>query len=180
MPDASRTLNRKQETGNNKLKFSTFKFQASGFKFQVKRGFTLIELLIVMAILAVLAAVIMVSINPVKRKSQARDVTRKSDIGQLANALKAYYTTNDDYPSPSGLASVSGLTVLRASGDLKLIPLDPVGSEYQYLVSGSGVSSQAAIYGELEDPTSGSGNWVWCWRSESVSVGEITNGNCQP
>ena len=143
-------------------------------------GITLIELLIVMAILAVLAAVIMMAINPAKRQKQARDAARKSDIGQVVNALKAYYTTNDGYPSPSGLASVSGLTALRASGDLKLIPLDPIGNEYQYLVSGSGDSSQAAIYGELEDPTSVSGNWVWCCRSESVSVGEITNGNCQP
>jgi len=145
-----------------------------------RHGFTLIELLIVIAIMAVLAATIMVAINPVKRKSQARDAARKNDIGQIANALKAYYTTYDAYPSPAGPASVSGLTALRASGDLKIIPLDPIGTEYQYLVSGSGISSEAAVYGEIEDPTSGSGNWVWCWRSESVSIGEVGSGNCQP
>ncbi|OGD83215.1 hypothetical protein A2165_04270, partial [Candidatus Curtissbacteria bacterium RBG_13_40_7] len=144
------------------------------------RGFTLIELLIVITIATILATIVMVSINPVKRKSQARDASRKSDIGQIANALKAYYTTYDTYPQPPGPASESGLTALRASGDLKLVPLDPVGNEYQYLVSGSGISSHAALYGEIEDPSSGAGTWVWCWRSESISLEEVTNGDCQP
>jgi len=133
-----------------------------------------------MAILAVLAAVIMIAINPAKRQKQARDAARKSDIGQIANALKAYYTANGGYPAPSGSASMSGLTALKASGDLKIIPLDPVGNEYQYLVSGSGDGSEAAVYGQLEAPASGSSSWVWCWRSESVTIGEVTSGACQP
>lgn len=143
-------------------------------------GFTLIEILIVIAIMAVLAAAIMIAIDPAKRQKQARDAARKSDIGQVANALRAYYTANSAYPATSGSGSSSGLTALTATGDLKLIPLDPLGNEYQYLMFGSGLSSQAVVYAEIEDPTSGSGNFVWCWRSESVSIGEVTNGNCQP
>lgn len=144
------------------------------------KGFTLIELLVVIAVIAVLAAVIMIAINPAKRNKQARDATRKSDIGQLANALKAYYTTNLTYPSPSGPGSSSGLTSLTVSGDLKIVPKDSLGSEYQYLVSGSGDNSEAAIYATVEDPTSGSGNWVWCWRSANATIGEVVNGSCTP
>ncbi|OGD91017.1 hypothetical protein A3D81_00305 [Candidatus Curtissbacteria bacterium RIFCSPHIGHO2_02_FULL_40_17] len=142
-------------------------------------GFTLIELLVVMAILAVLAAVIMIAINPAKRQKQARDATRKSDIGQIANALNSYFSANSLFPAPGGPAS-SALTALRASGDLKIIPLDPVGNEYQYLISGTGNNSEVALYAVLEDATSGIGNWVWCWHSASVSVGEITEGGCIP
>lgn len=142
------------------------------------RGFTLIELLVVMTILAVLASVIMIAINPAKRQKQARDATRKSDIGQIANALSSYFSANSLFPAPGGPASESGLTALRASGDLKIIPLDPVGNEYQYLISGTGNNSEVALYAVLEDVTSGSGDWVWCWHSASVSVGEITEGAC--
>lgn len=181
LPSVAKALAGRHLTIDQLKKKLTVKCQRSDVKCCVKpKGFTLIELLIVMAILAVLAAVIMIAINPAKRQKQARDATRKSDIGQIANALKAYFATYDIYPSPSGFASVSGLTALRASGDLKIIPLDPVGNEYQYLISGSGNGSEVAVYGQLEAPTSGSGTWVWCWRSNSVTVAEVANGNCQP
>jgi general secretion pathway protein G len=143
------------------------------------RGFTLIEILIVVTIVGIMAAAIILAINPAKRNKQARDATRKSDIGQIANALKAYFTNYGTYPSPSGPGSAS-LTALVFSGDLKQIPLDPLGAEYSYTVSGTGDSAEAAVYGTVEDPTSGTGNWVWCFRTASVSIGEVTSGNCIP
>lgn len=62
------------------------------------KGFTLIELLIVIAILGILAAAVLVAINPGKRLAQARDAQRKSDISAIANALVGYYTINSYYP----------------------------------------------------------------------------------
>ncbi|MBI5465397.1 prepilin-type N-terminal cleavage/methylation domain-containing protein, partial [Candidatus Gottesmanbacteria bacterium] len=56
-----------------------------------KKGFTLIELLVVIAVLAVLAAGVIVAINPGKRIRQANDAKIKNDIGQLATGLQAYY-----------------------------------------------------------------------------------------
>ena len=159
----------------------TTSYQLSTVDYRRRRlGFTLVEVLIVIAIMSILATVIVTAVDPLKRKSQARDATRKSDIGQLANALKAYYTTSDTYPEPSGPGSVSGMTALTANGDLKLIPHDPLDNEYQYVVSGSGVKSEAALYITVEDPTSGSGNWVWCWRSTITKPGEVASGNCSP
>lgn len=136
------------------------------------RGFTLIELLVVVSILGVLAAAIVIAINPAKRNKQARDATRKSDIGQIANALHAYYTNFNGYPV--------GLTSLTASGDLKQIPTDPLGASYNYTVSGLGPDDEAAVSITIEDPTSGSGNWVWCFKSAQFSIGEVTTGSCVP
>jgi len=65
-----------------------------------EQGFTLIELLIVIAIIAVLAAVVFVALNPAQRFQQARDARRQSDVENVAAALKMYQLDNDgDYPA---------------------------------------------------------------------------------
>jgi len=45
-----------------------------------KRGFTLVELLLVIAIMAVLAFVVLMAINPTRQLGKARDAQRKSDV----------------------------------------------------------------------------------------------------
>ncbi|OGD86818.1 hypothetical protein A2164_02570, partial [Candidatus Curtissbacteria bacterium RBG_13_35_7] len=65
----------------------------------MKPAFTLIELLIVIAIMGILAAAVLVAINPGKRLAQARDAQRKGDINALTNALAGYYTIIQEYPT---------------------------------------------------------------------------------
>src|SRR3989338_5981411 len=57
------------------------------------RGFTLIELLIVIAILGILAAAVLVAVNPKKRQDQAKDANIKADVGSIATGLQAYFTS---------------------------------------------------------------------------------------
>lgn len=64
----------------------------------MKPAFTLIELLVTIAIIGVLAAAVLVAINPGKRMAQARDAQRKQDISVIANALAGYYTLLLEYP----------------------------------------------------------------------------------
>lgn len=145
------------------------------------RGFTLIELLIVIAILGILAAAVLVAANPAKRTRQARDATRKSDVGQIATALQAYYTTPGQgvYPGPGGCGASSGFTVLTSSGDLKQIPTGPVSGEV-YCLTLNGASSEAGVYSTLEDPTSGAGTWEWCWSASTGKAIEVTVATCTP
>ena len=69
-------------------------------------GFTLVELLVAVGIIGVLASVSMVSVNSIRVK--ARDSKRISDIKQVQNALEAYYSSNNLYPSAT-VAVATGL-----------------------------------------------------------------------
>lgn len=69
-------------------------------------GFTLIELLIVIVIIAALAVVVFVSLNPVKRLIDARDARRSTDVDTISKAIQTYLTDNASLPP-----SVIGLTV---------------------------------------------------------------------
>ncbi|MBI2021682.1 prepilin-type N-terminal cleavage/methylation domain-containing protein [Candidatus Daviesbacteria bacterium] len=56
------------------------------------RGFTLVELLIVIAIIAILAAVVMLIINPLELQRRGKDSTRIADLQQLNTAINALVT----------------------------------------------------------------------------------------
>lgn len=99
-------------------------------------GFTLIELLIVIAILGVLAAAVLVAVNPAKRMSQARDAQRKNDLGQVKNALESYNAFYGSYPDTGGLwrtddvygyEGPTGYIPNFAPDYLKRLPQDPRG-----------------------------------------------------
>lgn len=52
-----------------------------------EQGFTLIELLVVIGIIAVLAAIVLIAINPAERFKQSRDAQRWNDVNAILNAV---------------------------------------------------------------------------------------------
>ncbi|MBU0727773.1 prepilin-type N-terminal cleavage/methylation domain-containing protein [Patescibacteria group bacterium] len=58
-----------------------------------KKGFTLIELLIVIGIIAILAGIVLVAVNPAQQFGKANDSERKSEIGTLLSAVYQYQTS---------------------------------------------------------------------------------------
>ena len=59
----------------------------------MKKGFTLIELVIVIGILAILATVVVLVLNPAQMLAQARDSQRMSDLGSIKSAIALYLAT---------------------------------------------------------------------------------------
>lgn len=71
------------------------------------KGFTLIEILVVVALIAILAAITIIAINPARNFADARNTQRSSDVTQILNAITQF--TSEVGNSLSGLTG--GATV---------------------------------------------------------------------
>ena len=78
------------------------------------RGFTLIEILIVIGIIAVLAAIVLVAINPARQFRQANNTQRQSNVNSILNAIGQYAADNKG--DLSGLDITSSSTEISDAG----------------------------------------------------------------
>jgi prepilin-type N-terminal cleavage/methylation domain-containing protein len=78
-------------------------------------GFTLIELLIVITIIAALAVVVFVALNPIKRLADARDARRASNTEAILTAIHQYVADNKG-SLPPGVSTNMVETQLGTSG----------------------------------------------------------------
>lgn len=112
----------------------------------LRKGFTLIELLVVIGIIGILAAVVIVAVNPARQFASARDTQRRADLYSITNAVYQYATENNgNLPSlisttPTNVGTGTGLDL---SADLvptyiAQIPFDPS--------TGSAADTQYTIY----------------------------------
>lgn len=114
-----------------------------------KKGFTLIELLVVIAIITILAAAVVIGINPARHLRNARNATRWEHMNSIASAVYTYAVENGDFPTdcigtttPMTIdvqvdATGAATTGTWCLGDDKLVPeyirvppKDPVEGEY--------------------------------------------------
>jgi len=137
-------------------------------KFQ--QGFTLIELLVVILIIGVLAAGLLILINPVQKTQQAQDSSGKSGVSSVAQAVESFYSTN------GGTAYPTALSDLTNSKDLQNLP------------PGVNMDSAAAgpvyvCYKELAPQNPGKAGTYFEWSTGGVSnctsaLGAGATGEC--
>ena len=80
-----------------------------------KKGFTLIELLIVIAIIAILAAIIFVAVDPGRRLAEARNAQRWASVNSILNAYLKY-TVDNKGTEPATLTANQEYMVVYNSG----------------------------------------------------------------
>jgi prepilin-type N-terminal cleavage/methylation domain-containing protein len=123
-------------------------------KHSSSHGFTLIEILIVISLIAILATVVLIAINPGKQFAQARNSQRLSNINALLNAINQNMADNRGTFVCTSVTSLPSTTTLIASAagiDLRpcLIPTYineiPVDPEQGTFVSGTDYSTGYTI-----------------------------------
>lgn len=139
-----------------------------------KKGFTLIELLIVIGIIAVLAAAVLLVLNPAQILAETRDTQRLSDLDAVRGAvsLTLLKTTVPAFAagplcmiaSKTGLSGVCVTNTVRTTGGLgwvgvdfgtdsplAVLPADPTNSgEYGYSYAGSDANKTFELNARLE------------------------------
>ena len=92
------------------------------------KGFSLLELLIINAIIAILAIIIVIAINPARILEKSRDSQRFSDLTSLATAINLYLADNHDFAGLAGpyasFPIVGSENAMKKNDGTGWIPLD--------------------------------------------------------
>lgn len=99
-----------------------------------KKGFTLIEFLVVVAIMMLLGAIVLVSLE--KSKARSRDTKRVTDIQSISQTLNIYQNNEQAYPIYTGyITSDDPMSLaLETSRLISNVPVDPFNREVEGLI----------------------------------------------
>jgi prepilin-type N-terminal cleavage/methylation domain-containing protein len=98
-----------------------------------KKSFTLIELLIVIAILALLMSIIIITLNPSEILKQTRDTKRISNLKSINNALSIFQATRSS--ASMGTSSIIYISIPDSSATCANLGLPTLPSGYTYACS---------------------------------------------
>lgn len=99
-----------------------------------KKGFTLIEILLVVAIIAILAGIVIIAVNPSKQLADSRNAQRRSDITTILNA--AYqYTIDNNGTLPATITTTPTAVCTTGGTCTGLIDLSVLTASEKYIVS---------------------------------------------
>jgi type IV pilus assembly protein PilA len=100
-----------------------------------QKGFTLLEILLVVAILAILAGIVIIAINPGKQLGESRNSQRAADVNTILNAVYQYSLDNNG-TLPTGITnSATEICNTGATPCTSLVDLTVLTTNEKYLTS---------------------------------------------
>ncbi len=129
-------------------------------KLNKQKGFTLIEILVVIGMIAILATIVLIAINPARQFAQGRNSQRTSNVNAILNAIGQRIVDNKgSFPAATGCVAPtvnttytigigSGTFVSPATALIDMSCLTPtyIPSQLPADPSGTGVWTSATVY----------------------------------
>ena len=100
-----------------------------------QQGFTLIEVLLVVAIIAILAGIVILAINPNKQLGDTRNSQRNADVNTILNAAYQYSIDNQGNIPTSITTTATDICVTGASSCTSMVDLSVLSDNGKYLVA---------------------------------------------
>lgn len=100
-----------------------------------QKGFTLLEVLLVVAIIAILAGIVIIAINPSKNLADTRNAQRQQDVATILDAVYQYALDNNGTLPASITTTATEMCKTGAGSCTGLIDLTTVTTSGKYIAS---------------------------------------------
>jgi len=131
-----------------------------------QKGFTLLEILLVVAIIAILAGIIILAINPAKQLGDSRNAQRQADVNTILSAVYQYMIDGNTVPSAINTGSTcnsGGNEVCQTTGSCSgYTNLNVLTTDEKYLV--------AMPADPLNDSSNGTGYFITKDSNNRITV----------
>ncbi|MEI7451932.1 MAG: prepilin-type N-terminal cleavage/methylation domain-containing protein [Candidatus Falkowbacteria bacterium] len=104
-------------------------------KTKSQAGFTLLEILLVVAMIAILAGIVILAINPNRQLAATRNSQRKMDVNTILNAIYQYNIDNGSFPSTIPTSSATSTICQTGQSCTGLVDLSVLTASSTYLVA---------------------------------------------
>lgn len=102
---------------------------------KLQAGFTLLEVLLVVAIIAILAGIVIIAINPSKQLGDTRNTQRQADVTTILNAEYQYLLDNNGTVQAGITTTATEVCATGAASCTGLVDLSTLTASEKYLVS---------------------------------------------